>query len=163
MDRREHIGFELRLIQNLICESMKESHELDGVCVTQLQHWIIRYLDDHQEREIYQRDLEEAFHTSRATISNTLQVMERNGLITRTAVVQDARLKSLKLTEKSVEFTRRIAENVEQMERKLRKGMTDEEFAVFMETLRRIRRNLEEDRPERSRQWENKIAEGRTT
>ncbi len=163
MDRREHIGFELRLIQNLICESMKESHELDGISVTQLQHWIIRYLDDHQDREIYQRDLEDAFHTSRATISNTLQVMERNGLITRNAVAQDARLKSLKLTKKSVEFTRRIAENVEQMERKLRKGMTDEEFTVFMETLRRMRRNLEEDRSERSRQWENKISEGRTT
>lgn len=155
MDRREHIGFELRLIQNLICESMKESHELDGVCVTQLQHWIIRYLDDHQDREVYQRDLEVAFHTSRATISNTLQVMERNGLIVRTAVTKDARLKSLKLTQKAVDFTRRVAQNVEEMERKLRKGMTDEEFAVFMETLRRIRRNLEEDRV--------KISEGSTT
>ncbi len=163
MDRKEHIGFELRLIQNLICENMKESHELDGVCVTQLQHWIIRYLDYHQDQEIYQRDLEVAFHTSRATISNTLQVMERNGLIVRAAVAKDARLKSLRLTQKAVDFTRRVTQNVEEMERKLRKGMSDEEFGVFMENLRRIRRNLEEDRLKQDRHWENKTTEGRTT
>lgn len=151
MDRREHIGFELRLIQNLICETMKENRERDGARITQLQHWIIRYLDDHQDRDVYQKDLEEAFQTSRATISNTLQVMERNGMITRTSVEQDARLKKLGLTEETLEFTRRAKENVEQMELLLRKGMSDEEVSLFMELLHRIQHNLEEDR-ERRRQ-----------
>ena len=49
-------------------------------------------------------------------ISNTLQVMERKGLIVRTAVSQDARLKKLNLTENA-----------------------------FMETLRRIHRNPKEE------------------
>lgn len=149
MDERDHIGFHLRLIQNLISETMKENRERDGICVTQLQHWVIKYLDEHQGQEIYQKDLEEAFRTSRATISNTLQVMERNGLIARTAVEQDARLKKLELTEQSREFSRRARENVEQMEKLLKKGMTEEEVVVLMRLLNQMQHNLKEDRERR--------------
>ena len=152
MDRKDHIGFELRGIHNLISEIMKADREQDGICVTQLQHWIIRYLDENQERDVFQKDLEEEFQTSRATISNTLQVMERNGLIVRTAVSQDARLKKLNLTENSREFTRRAKQNVEKMEMLLRKGMTVEEVQFFMETLRRIHCNLEEELHNRRRE-----------
>lgn len=147
--KKDHIGFELRLIHNLIEETMREHQEEDGLRVTQLQHWIIRYLHQNQDRDVYQRDLEEMFHTSRATISNTLQVMERNGLITRTNVKQDARLKKLCLTERSVEFSRHAKEHVDQMELLLRKGMTAEEFQTLMELLRRVRHNLEENRQQR--------------
>ncbi len=146
MDRKEHIGFELRLIQNLICERMKEGRESDSVGMTQLQHLIIRFLDENQGREVYQRDIESAFHTSRATISNTLQVMERNGLIVRRQVAQDARLKCLELTERSRELSRRAKEKVEQTEQLLRKGMTTEEVAVFRDLLQRVRTNLEEEK-----------------
>ena len=145
MDRKDHIGFELRGIQNLISEIMKADREQDSICVTQLQHWIIRYLDEHRDQDLFQKDMEEAFQTSRATISNTLQVMERNGLIERKAVQHDARLKKLNLTESSEEFTRRARQNVERMEALLRKGMMKEEEQVFMETLRRIHHNLEEE------------------
>ncbi len=152
MEKEEHIGFELRLIHNLVCESMKESRERDGVCLTQLQNMIIRFLIEHRDVEVYQRDLEAAFHSSRATISNTLQVMERNGLITRVQVERDARLKCLQLTEKSMELSRRAKENVEKMEQLLRKGMDEEEVSVFREMLRKVRRNLEEEQTGHNRQ-----------
>lgn len=145
MEVRNHIGFELRLAQNLLEAHMREEREQDGFCLTQLQHWIIRFLDRNREREIFQRDLEEEFHTSRATISSTLQVMERNGLIVRTAVEKDARLKKISLTEKSQDFIRHIRENVEQIEARMRRGMSEEEVAMLLSLLRRVRKNLEED------------------
>ena len=135
MDRKDHIGFELRGIQNLISEIMKADREQDSICVTQLQHWIIRYLDEHRDQDVFQKDLEEAFQSSRAT----------KGLSERKAVQHDARLKKLNLTESSEEFTRRARQNVERMEALLRKGMMKEEEQVFMETLRRIHHNLEEE------------------
>lgn len=144
--KKNHIGFEIRLIHNLIDEAVRAYQEEDGLRVTQLQHWIIRYLNQNRDRDVYQRDLEEEFCTSRATISNTLQVMERNGLITRTSVKQDARLKKLCLTERSIEFSRHARQHVDQMELLLRKGMTEEEFQTFMALLRRVRHNLEENR-----------------
>lgn len=123
---------------------MKENGEADGICVTQIQHWIIRFLADHQDRDIFQRDLEDELHVSRATISSTLQVMERNGLILRNAVASDARLKKLSLTPKSLEFSRRAQENVAKMEECLSKGMTPEERDQLLSLLRRVLQNLEE-------------------
>ena len=149
MGKREHIGFEIRIIQNLICEIIKDNKEHHEVCVTQLQHWIIRYLDANTDKDIYQKDLEEVFKTSRATISNTLQVMERNGLITRTSVEQDARLKKLALTEKAREFRRQVGENVESMEAMIRRGMTVEEEETFIRLLHKVRTNLEEEHASR--------------
>ena len=145
-DKRNHIGFLLRLAHNLLEANVKENSELDGQPVTQIQHWIIRYLDKNQDRDIFQKDLEEEFHTSKATISSTLQVMERNGLITRTAVEWDARLKKLGLTEKALEFTRRARENVDKTEQLLRNGMTEEEVQELLRLLKQVCRNLEAGR-----------------
>lgn len=142
-EKKEHIGFELRLIHNLMEANMKENREQDGFCVTQIQHWIIHYLCRNQDRDVFQRDLEEEFHASRATISSTLQVMERNGLIVRTAVGWDARLKKISLTGKALDFSRRARENVDQMERLLRKGMTREEEETLLRLLKQVRKNLE--------------------
>ena len=142
MDRRNHIGFELRLIHNLIGELMKSKREEDGICLTQLQHLIIKYLIENQYRDVYQKDLEETLHTSRATISSTLQVMERNGLILREAVEQDARLKKLVLTDMAKEISRKSQENVEEMESLLRKDLSEEDVAHLLSMLRKIRENL---------------------
>lgn len=143
-DKREHIGFYLRVLHNRIDAKIKESGEASGFCVTQIQHWIIHFLMEHQDREIFQRDLEEEFHVSRATISSTLQVMERNGLILRNAVESDARLKKLSLTPKSLEFSRRAQENVVKMEECLSRGMTPQEREELLGLLRRVLQNLEE-------------------
>lgn len=149
VERKEHICFEIRIIQNLICEIIKDNKARNDVCVTQLQHWIIRYLDANPDKDIYQKDLEEVFKTSRATISNTLQVMERNDLIIRTSVEQDARLKRLTLTEKARAFRRKVGENVESMEALMRKGMTPEEEEIFVRLLHKVRENLEEEHASR--------------
>lgn len=145
-DRKNHIGFELRLIHNLMEANMKENSEQEGQPITQIQHWIIRYLDRNQGKDIFQKDLEGEFCASRATISSTLQVMERNGLIARTAVEWDARLKKISLTDKAIEFSRRAKENVDQMEQRLRRGMTFEESEELLRLLKLVRHNLEDMR-----------------
>ena len=48
---------------------------------SQLQGGILGYLYHHRDGPVYQRDLEKEFRISRATATNTLQVMERDGLI----------------------------------------------------------------------------------
>ncbi|MBQ8638377.1 MAG: MarR family transcriptional regulator [Lachnospiraceae bacterium] len=122
---------------------MRERREKDGFCVTQIQHMILRYLDLNREKEVFQKDLEEQFHVSRATISSTLQVMERNGMILRTAVSQDARLKKITPTEKAMAFADMGRRNVEEMEACLGKGMTPEEHRELLRLLRLVRCNLE--------------------
>lgn len=124
---------------------MREKCENDGFCITQLQHMIIRFLNHNQQKEMYQKDLEEEFHVSRATISNTLQVMERNGLICRSAVTQDARLKKITLTERAMEFSRQARHNVEELETCMKGGMSAEEHEELLRLLRKVRMNLEQN------------------
>ena len=76
--------------------------------VTPVQSHIVGYLYHNRERALYQRDVEAEFSIGRATASKLLTAMERNGLIRRSAVAGDARLKKLELTEKALAHMEQI-------------------------------------------------------
>ena len=42
--------------------------------------YLIRYLYENRERDVFQRDLEKKFSISRSAVTATLQLMEKNGL-----------------------------------------------------------------------------------
>ena len=63
-----------------------------------MQGWIIGYLYQNRDKEVFQRDIQEQFSIRRSTVTGILQLMEKNGLITRSSVERDARLKKLELT-----------------------------------------------------------------
>ncbi len=145
MEEKRKIAFVLRAIQNQIkliirytlpkCEKGPRS---------QLQGGILGYLYHHQEQPVYQRDLEKEFRISRATATNTLQVMEREGLIMRRALDRDARLKRIQMTEEAVQGHRRMEAHMEMMENCITKGMTEEEVRQLSRLLGMVMRNLEE-------------------
>lgn len=122
-------------------EANRSHHKLTDVSVTNMH--IIRYLYDHQEQDIFQKDLEAAFGTTRSTASKVLQLMEQKGLILRLPVKQDARLKKLVLTERSLELHRRMRENADEMEVTLLKGFTPTEINLLASYLERMQRNLD--------------------
>ena len=69
--------------------------------------------------------------------------MEQKGLIQRLPVKQDARLKKLVLTERSLELHRRLRQNADEMENRLLSGFTAEEQKQLMSYLERMQRNLD--------------------
>ena len=82
MEERKRITFLLRVIHNLIKLSIhKTGPDVKKGPKTQLQGGILGYLCHHRDQPVYQKDLEKEFRISGATVSNTLQVMEREGLI----------------------------------------------------------------------------------
>ena len=94
---------------------------------SQLQGGILGYLYHHRDGPVYQRDLEKEFRISRATATNTLQVMERDGLIVRRAQDRDGRLKRIQMTEEACQNHRQIEEHMEMMDRRMLEGMTQAE------------------------------------
>ena len=145
MEEKRRIAFVLRAIHNQIkliirytlpkCEKGPKS---------QLQGGILGYLYYHQEQPVYQRDLEKEFRISRATATNTLQVMEREGLIMRRALDRDARLKRIQMTEEAVQGHRRMEAHMEMMESCITKGMSAEEVEQLSRLLGMVMKNLEE-------------------
>lgn len=115
---------------------------LEGL--TGMQGWIIAYLyKQNTGKEIFQRDVEKEFNIRRSTATGVLQLMERDGFITREAVAQDARLKSLKLTPKAIRAQEAIMNNIKELEEQLVQGLTEEEVNTLFALINRIKKNVE--------------------
>ena len=54
------------------------------------------------DRDIFQKDVEDAFHINRSSVTSAVKLMEKKGYITRQPVSTDARLKKLKLTDEGI-------------------------------------------------------------
>ena len=92
---------------------------------------------------MYQKDIEKEFRISRATATNTLQVMEKRGLIVRRSLDKDARLKRILMTEAAATNHARVEEHIREMNERMLQGMTPEEIAQFDSYLGRVMKNLE--------------------
>ena len=111
--------------------------------VTPVQSHIAGYLYHNRERALYQRDVEAEFSIGRATASKLLTAMERNGLIRRSAVAGDARLKRLKLKDKALAHMEQIRLGLGQLESCVTRGMTEEEQETLIRLLRKVEHNAE--------------------
>lgn len=141
---RKKIAFVLREIHNrikqIIHKSLPRSDKGPG---SQLQGGILGYLYHNRDGFVYQRDLEKEFRISRSTATNTLQVMERDGLIVRRAQDKDARLKRIQLTEEAYQNHRQVEAHMEMMNRRILEGMTETEVKELYRLLEMVQSNLE--------------------
>lgn len=144
MVHENNIGYKIRLIHNQIHKRMETKRRENEGNLTGMQHWTIRFLDEHRKEDVYQKDIERAFSISRATASNMLQVMERENLILREPVTHDARLKKLVMTEKSEQMLERAEQDIYETEALLTRGMKPEEIAQLHELLNRMLQNIGE-------------------
>lgn len=142
MERRA-VGIEIRSLSNLIMRNMKNSAHRDYVeKMTGTNVWIIAFLAENQDREIFQKDLETEFSVTRATASKVVNLMVQKGLIERHSVPQDARLKKLVLTPQAIELTKLIHSDGEQFEAKITTGFTVEELDTFFSYIERMKENI---------------------
>ena len=93
-------------------------------------------------REIYQKDVEEEFQIRKSTATGILQLMEKNGFIYRESSEKDARLKTIVPTKKAEALRAEILENIRVMEKRLTKGISEEEFSMCMYVLWKMFDNL---------------------
>ena len=99
MEYQEDLGFQIRTLSHLV-KRMVDQTAFSGTDAhpTGVQGWILGYLYTNQDKEVFQRDIQQQFSIRRSTVTGILQLMEKNGLITRSSVDRDARLKKLELT-----------------------------------------------------------------
>lgn len=142
MDWNNNIGHKVRTMHNAIDKYFNTSWEKAGIEPTRMQCATMHFLRAHQEKDVFQKDLEAFFSISGATATNILKVMEKNELIRREPVPSDARLKKLVLTEKGIAFDDASRENIVRLEEGMKKGFTEEELTIFREYLDRMTQNI---------------------
>ena len=145
-DGPQVIPAQLRRVDNLIFRRLNQFSRANGVEQTTPMHgWIIEYLYRHRDTPVFQRDIEKAFSISRSSVTVTLQLMEKNGLIRRESVAQDARLKRIVLTQKARDLHRQIEADILAFESNLARGISEEEQEVFLRVAKKMQENLRED------------------
>ena len=144
MMEKRHFGMEMRSLNILIQRKVMERTGIveDDRNVTFMHGRVIAFLYANQDREVFQRDIEQGFDVRRPTATKILQSMERRGLVERRGVAHDARLKQVSLTEKAVRIHQEMVETFNQFERDLTSGLSDEALSAFYAVVDKVKQNL---------------------
>ena len=135
-----HINKLSRLISRKVDAAVLSAID-DNITVSQA--YVIDFITDNNDRDVFQKDLEMEFDLKRSSVSLMLNNMEKHDLIKRVPVAGDARLKKLVLTEKAVEISRKISSAIDSVEGKLLENMEQDEINSLLNMLGKIRSNIE--------------------
>ncbi len=144
MEPRDEIGFQVHTLSHLIKRMVDRAafQDQEGP-VTGMQGRIIGYLYANRDRDVFQRDVQAQFSVRRSTVTGILQLMEKNGFITRQSVEHDARLKKLELTPKGAELHEKIGRSIQRVEEQLSAGITQMEKEEFIRLCEKIRAGIQ--------------------
>ena len=146
MEQKRPIHVEMRSLSHRIHRFFQNSPNKKTVeTITGTNGWIIGYLADRQDKDVFQKDIEREFDITRSTASKVIDLMEQKGLVERQKVASDARLRKLVLTEKSLQLAELIAEDKKHLDEVLMRNFSEEEKEKLTEFITRMRKNLEEE------------------
>lgn len=140
----KYLGMEISKVNNIMKRNYKSEQCIaEDDEITNKNGWIIGYLAENIDKDIFQKDIEKKFMIRRSTVSGILQLMEKKGYINRESVEYDARLKKLTLTDKAWEYFNRAMKKIDEGEAVLRSGLSNEEIDTFLTILNKIKSNIE--------------------
>ncbi len=134
----------VNMISHQLKRQMCAREEKDSL--TNMQRRVLHYiLFQSLKREIYQKDVEQEFQIRRSTATGTLQLLEKNGFITRESVERDARLKKIVPTKKAKDVRERILGNIRYVEEVLKKDVSPRDLEICLDVLEQMSLNLAEN------------------
>ncbi|MBR2827888.1 MAG: MarR family transcriptional regulator [Bacilli bacterium] len=136
---------EVKSLNLLICKYLHEKTKENNLSKypSPLQLGIAKYLYEKQEDTVYQKDLQEFFHISKAAISEGIQSMEKKGLIQRIPSKMDARKNKIELTEMGKESLMEMERIKEEANKEILKELKKEEIESFIKTIHKIKEIIE--------------------
>ena len=150
-----HMG---RLIQVLSHQMKRKNCVIsmindDGL--TSMQKHVLKFLLlETLHKVVYQKDIEEEFQIRKSTVTGYVQLMEKNGYLTRESVKGDARKKRLVPTEKAEGLRQAILEDIKLSEKRMEKGIPGEDVITCKHVLYQVLQNLIEKHKEEGKKDE---------
>lgn len=129
------------LEKSLLRHNKEKSIEEKEITPTQME--ILLYIFKNEEKDIYQKDLENILNLRRATVSGVLQTMEKNNLITRVTDAEDTRTKKIILNEETKKIFLKHLKQFDEIEKVIVDGISEEELKVFFEVIQKMKNNVE--------------------
>ena len=95
-----------------------------------------------QNREIYQKDIEEEYGPRAATATQLLQGMEEAGLIRREVDEKDRRKKRIVVVEGKREVCRKMVAQISELETQMIENIEEEKLVVFFDVIEQMIANV---------------------
>lgn len=110
-----------------------------------LQVRIFMYLYEHEGEVVSPTDLVKALNVSKVAISEALMKMENNGNIIIKESENDGRKKVLTYTERAKKCMEDMMKTLNILNKELTKNISDEELLIFINVIKKMKENLEEE------------------
>lgn len=95
-----------------------------------------------QNRDIYQKDIEEEYGLRAATATQLLQGMEEAGLIRREVDEKDRRKKRIVVVEGKREVCRKMVAQISELETQMIENIEEEKLVVFFDVIEQMIANV---------------------
>ena len=144
--KQKNMLYYIKDLEKLILRSLiidKRVEELSKSHPTPTQMQIVGYILDNIDKNIYQRDLENALNLRRATISGVLQSMEKRDFIKRVVDENDTRTKKIILNKKAKDIFEKNKLHLDELEKIAIKDILNEDLEVFLKVINKMVENLE--------------------
>jgi DNA-binding MarR family transcriptional regulator len=143
MEEIPHLGNKAIIFSNQVKHYLHHIAEAEGISGSQSR--ILHILSKQPaDQPLFQKDIEEIFHLRRSTVAQTIQTMEKHGLLVRSSVAEDARLKKLTITEQGRELEDRIGARILKMEEHLCQNLTDNEIETYLAVMEKMSASMAE-------------------
>ena len=142
MEKNYEIGKQLAILNHFIRRNLEKDIHSELMKVSMANSYVLFYLHDHKDEDVFQKDFEENFGITRSTASKILSLMETKGLVARESVAGDARLKKITVTEKGVQMRRDMIAVKDKMEDRLTAGFSEKEIRTLSEYIERMKDNI---------------------
>lgn len=139
--KENSILVEIKQFQGLITKELFGNH-LQEIPISGTQHRILKYLLEHQEKAVYQKEMEKELNLSRATVSGVLGTMEKHNLIKRTSSLEDTRTKQIELEERAKKHFQEGKKRIQKIEKCATKSLSEEEIKEFQRILKVMKENI---------------------
>lgn len=139
LNRRASLGYQVNYVARLLAQALRERIEGLGVVPGQFAQLLALYEEDG----LTQRELCERVGIEQPTMANTLQRMERDGLIARVPDPADGRRARVMLTARARRKETDLTAAAHDVNDMATSGLDESEITAFMRTLARIVANLE--------------------
>lgn len=130
------------VIRNVSGSCVELKKQMKIPTLTQME--IIDYVIQNENKNVFQRDLEQVLKLRRATVSGVLQTMEKNNLIIRVQSNEDSRAKRIILNEDTRKIFLENKRKMEELEQTIVQGISNSELKNFIKTLEKMKKNLAE-------------------
>lgn len=143
----ERLGLEIIRLNNLISRNISNLETISLLNeISNSNGFILRYIEEHEDEVITQKDIEKAFGITRSTASTVLSLMEKKELIVREVLKEDNRVKKVLITDKGKKINSDIKKEIDQFELNLIKGFNDDELKQFLFYIDKLKENLKEEK-----------------